>query len=197
MKITPSVNSSIASNTSINCWPINRTVMQRMGFYWLHCNCRNEIIVYTILLVEIVKVILFNGNVLTLERNITVFQTKKAMTDTVLYLVATTIKENCINGRWRNVISIDRNIKTVHVNCPFRCFASQPKRLPGCDGWKPSITRSTFLVKSIKYINFNVIYRKISKIQFWKRSLMIDQIKLIIWAEWTCSEFVCQYCEYK
>ena len=147
MKITPSFNILIASNTSINCWPINRTVMQRMGFYWLHCNCRNEFIVYTILLVEIVKVILFNGKVLTVERNITVFQTKKAVTDTVLYLVATTIKENCINGRWRNVISIDRNIKTVHVNCPFSCFASQPKKLPGCDGWKQSITRSTFLVK--------------------------------------------------
>ena len=29
------VNSSIAGNRSMNCWPVNRTVMQRMRIFWL------------------------------------------------------------------------------------------------------------------------------------------------------------------
>ena len=35
MKIRPSVNSSIASNRSMNCWPVNRTVLQRIGIFLL------------------------------------------------------------------------------------------------------------------------------------------------------------------
>ena len=31
MKIRPSVNSSIAGNRSMNCWPVNRTVLQLLG----------------------------------------------------------------------------------------------------------------------------------------------------------------------
>ena len=48
MKIRPSVNSSIAGNRSMNCWPVNRTVLQLVGillltaknvvflFYWFY-----------------------------------------------------------------------------------------------------------------------------------------------------------------
>ena len=35
MKIRPSVNSSIAGNRSINCWPVNRTVSQLIGILLL------------------------------------------------------------------------------------------------------------------------------------------------------------------
>ena len=35
MKIRPSVNSPIAGNRSINCWPVNRTVLQRKGIFLL------------------------------------------------------------------------------------------------------------------------------------------------------------------
>ena len=35
MKIRPSVNSSIALNRSINCWPVNRTVLQLIGILLL------------------------------------------------------------------------------------------------------------------------------------------------------------------
>ena len=33
MKIRQSVNSSIAGNKSTNCWPVKRTVMQRIGIF--------------------------------------------------------------------------------------------------------------------------------------------------------------------
>ena len=35
MKIRPSVNSTIAGNRSMNCWPVNRTVMQLIGILLL------------------------------------------------------------------------------------------------------------------------------------------------------------------
>ena len=36
MKITPSVNSSIAGNWSMNCWPVNRSVLQVVGILLLN-----------------------------------------------------------------------------------------------------------------------------------------------------------------
>ena len=42
MKIKPSVNSSIADNRSMNCWPVNRTVLQRN----ISVTCNSPIVVY-------------------------------------------------------------------------------------------------------------------------------------------------------
>ena len=36
MKIRSSVNSSIVGNRSMSCWPVNRTVMQRIEIFWVN-----------------------------------------------------------------------------------------------------------------------------------------------------------------
>ena len=36
MKIRPSVNSLIAGNRSMNCWPVSRTVLQQIGIFFVN-----------------------------------------------------------------------------------------------------------------------------------------------------------------
>ena len=62
---------------------------------------------------------------------ITVCRMKKEAADTVFSLVAETIKENCIDGRCRGVLNIDRTMKTAPVKLHFECFAYQLTRLSG------------------------------------------------------------------
>ena len=88
---------------------------------------------------------------------IKVCRMKKEAADTVLSLVATAIKENCIDGRWRSVLNMDRNTKTAPVKLHFECFVYQLRRLPGCDGSKPSTERIINLAKRIKYIYFMLV----------------------------------------
>ena len=90
---------------------------------------------------------------------------KKEAADTVLSLVAAAIKENCIDGRWRSVLNMDRNMKTAPVNLHFECFAYQNRRLLGCDGSKPSTERIINLAKKIKYIYFKLVGNTIFYVQ--------------------------------
>ena len=77
--------------------------------------------------------------------------------DNVLSSVAAAIKENYIDERWRSVLNMDRNMKTAPVKLHFECFAYQLRRLPGCDGSKPSTERIINLAKRIKYIYYTLV----------------------------------------
>ena len=43
MKIRPSVNSLIAGNRSMNCWPVNRIMLQRVGNFCEQSKCCGSI----------------------------------------------------------------------------------------------------------------------------------------------------------